>query len=107
MPGPGRFWPAHLGPAPIPQLVVSPREPAGPQTFEFPVNAELLAAGDHNGSTYYQHQKFQEIVLGDCVPEVSLHDGWMAVRMGMAAQESAATGKVITLSAEMSSWSAE
>ena len=97
VPGPGRFWPADLGPAPIPRIVVSPREPAGPQSLDFPVDAKLLAAGDHNGSTFYQHQKFQQVVLGNGKPEVSLHDGWMAVRMGMAAQESATTGQVIHL----------
>ncbi|MGB0439876.1 MAG: Gfo/Idh/MocA family protein, partial [Paracoccaceae bacterium] len=30
VPGPGRFWPAHLGAPPVPRLVVSPRDPRGP-----------------------------------------------------------------------------
>lgn len=97
VPGPGRFWPSHLGDAPVPQLIVSPREPAGPHTVEIPVDPQLLAAGDHNGSTFYQHQKFQQLVLQQGTPEVSLHDGWMAVAMGMAAQESAATGQVVQI----------
>ncbi len=29
VPGPGRFWPEHLGEPPVPQLVVSPRYPKG------------------------------------------------------------------------------
>lgn len=97
VPGPGRFWPSHLGAAPVPQLIVSPREPAGPQTLEIPVDPKLLEVGDHNGSTFYQHQKFQQVVLANETPEVTLHDGWMAVAMGMAAQESAATGKVVVI----------
>jgi predicted dehydrogenase len=97
VPGPGRFWPVHLGPAPAPQVIISPRNPAGPQTVEIPVDPQLLAAGDHNGSTYFQHQKFQQVVLGNAKPEVTLHDGWTAAAMGMAAQESARTGKVIHL----------
>lgn len=95
VPGPGRFWPAHLGDAPVAQLIVSPREPAGPKVIEIPVDTNLLAAGDHNGSTFYQHQKFQQVVLGDSMPEVTLTDGWMAAAMGMAAQESAVSGKVV------------
>ncbi len=97
VPGPGRFWPDHLGPAPIPQLIVSPRFPKGPQMLEIPVDPELLAAGDHNGSTFYQHRKFQQVVLGSHHPEVTVHDGWMAVAMGMAAQQSAQTGQSVRM----------
>lgn len=87
VPGPGRFWPAHLGDAPIPQVIVSPRDPKGPELREIPVDPALLAAGDHNGSTFYQHQKFLALVRGElAAPEVSLNDGRMAVLMGMAAQ---------------------
>lgn len=98
VPGPGRFWPAHLGDAPVAQLIVSPRQPQGPSIIDIPVDPQLLEAGDHNGSTYYQHRLFQQMVLENRAPEVSLHDGWMAVAMGMAAQESAATGKVVRVS---------
>jgi len=95
VPGPNRFWPEHLGQAPTPKVVVSPRAPKGPQTLEIPVDATLLQAGDHNGSTYYQHQKFQQVVLGNLQPEVSLNDGLIAVQMGMAAQESASQSRII------------
>jgi predicted dehydrogenase len=96
VPGPGRFWPAHLGDAPTPKLIVSPRNPQGPLMMEIPVDPTLLAAGDHNGSTFYQHHKFQQVVLGLAQPEVSLRDGWKAVAMGMAAQQSASTGQAVT-----------
>jgi predicted dehydrogenase len=97
VPGPGRFWPAHLGPAPVAQVIVSPRDPAGPRTLDVPVDPELLAAGDHNGSTFYQHQRFARVVRGEQKVEVSLTDGWWAAAMGMAAQESARTGQAVTL----------
>lgn len=97
VPGPGRFWPTHLGEAPVSQVIVSPRSPKGPQTVEIPVDPTLLDAGDHNGSTFYQHALFHKTVLGEASPEVSLNDGIMAVKMGLAAQESARTGQVITL----------
>jgi predicted dehydrogenase len=99
VPGPGRFWPAHLGPAPMPKVIVSPRNPAGPVELDIPVDPALLAAGDHNGSTFYQHQGFQRAASGQQAAEVSLTDGWWAAAMGMAAQQSAITGTAVDLSA--------
>ena len=55
----------------------------------------ILEAGDHNGSTFYHHQKFMRVVDGYRSPEVTLSDGIWAVRMGNAAQVSAETGKVV------------
>lgn len=97
VPGPGRFWPTDLGAAPVPQVIVSPRNPKGPVTLEIPVDPALLAAGDHNGATYYQHQKFADVVQGLGQPEVGLHDGWWAVALGMAAQTSATNGLAVDL----------
>ncbi len=97
IPGPTRFWPSHLGEPPEPRLVISPREPSGPSVIEVKVDPELLAAGDHNGSTFYQHQGFRRVVLGEQAPEVTIADGWLAVRMGMAAQQSSQQGQVIKL----------
>jgi len=96
VPGPGRFWPAHLGAAPVARLVTSPRTPQGPMVHEIPVDPMLLQAGDHNGSTFFQHQRFVALVRGETeAPEVSLSDGWAAVAMGIAAQESARTGEAV------------
>jgi myo-inositol 2-dehydrogenase / D-chiro-inositol 1-dehydrogenase len=117
VPGPGRFWPTELGDAPVAQLTVSQRHKTGNdgwtnnptitavplQTLDIPVDPALLAAGDHNGSTFYQHQKFFEMALalksGDtnAKPEVSLADGLKAVLIGLAAEESAKTGVAISL----------
>jgi myo-inositol 2-dehydrogenase/D-chiro-inositol 1-dehydrogenase len=97
VPGPGRFWPDHLGPAPTPLVTLSPRDPQGPITLEVPVDPELLDAGDHNGSTFYQHQRFLNVVRGTGSVEVTLSDGAKAVAMGMAAQKSAREGCVVKL----------
>ena len=97
VPGPGRFWPAKLGPAPVPQLIVSPRSPQGPIEVEIPVDPSMLAAGDHNGSTFYQHQRFNAVVRGQGAVEVTLSDGAKAVAMGLAAQESARTGQAVEI----------
>jgi len=75
IPGPTRFWPAELGPAPEPRVTVSPRHPAGPVEIPVPVPAELLEAGDHNGSTYFQHAGFYKAVRahrGESIDDVFL-----------------------------------
>ena len=97
VPGPGRFWPAELGEAPTPQLIISPRDPRGPRAFDIPVDPTLLAAGDHNGSTFFQHQRFNAVVRGEGRVEVTAQDGAKAVAMGIAAQESARTGQAVSL----------
>ncbi|MGZ2257449.1 Gfo/Idh/MocA family protein [Roseobacter sp. A03A-229] len=98
VPGPTRFWPEDLGPAPTPMVEISPRSPKRPETRAVPVDPTLLAAGDHNGSTFYQHQRFLDLVRGNlAAPEVSFDDGLWAVRMGLAAQESARTGQGVLL----------
>ncbi|MGJ8623126.1 MAG: Gfo/Idh/MocA family protein [Yoonia sp.] len=97
VPGPGRFWPKLLGDPPVPQMIISPRAPKGPYVSEIPVDPTLLAAGDHNGSTFYQHQRFNAVVRGEGTVEVTLADGAKAVAMGLAAQESARTGQAVTL----------
>ncbi len=61
-----------------------------------PVDKQVMAAGQHHGSTYYQHRAFQEIVRTGGAPEVTLHDGRMAVMMGAAAERSMREGVVVT-----------
>ncbi len=62
------------------------------------VDPMILDAGDHNGSTFYQHEGFVAVVRGEKPsPEVTLEDGWRAVEMGLAAQQSARTGQAVTL----------
>ncbi|AUH33538.1 Gfo/Idh/MocA family protein [Paracoccus tegillarcae] len=97
VPGPSRFWPADLGPPPVAQVIASPRHPKGPQLIEIPVDPALLAAGDHNGATYWQHRRFVQALQGQAPVEVTLQDGWWAAAMGMAAQLSARTGQAVDI----------
>ncbi|MBO9418591.1 Gfo/Idh/MocA family oxidoreductase [Labrenzia sp. R4_2] len=98
VPGPGRFWPRDLGEPPVPQLIVSPRNPKGPRQIDILVDPTILDAGDHNGSTFYQHQHFVAVVRGEKTDvEVSLEDGRKAVEMGLAAQQSARTGQAVAV----------
>jgi len=99
VPGPARFWPEHLGPQPVSRLVISPRSPSGPVEREVLVDPAILEAGDHNGSTFYQHQKFLSVVRKEThTPDVTLNDGKIAVLMGMAAQRSMQEGRVVQMS---------
>ncbi len=97
VPGPGRFWPSHLGAPPVAQVIVSPRHPKGPQVIGIPVDPVLLEAGDHNGSTFYQHVRFAAALRGQGPVEVTVEDGARAVAMGHAAQASARDGVAVPL----------
>ena len=98
IPGPQRFWPEALGPSPQPELSLYPRRPKHPVTEKIALDASLIEAGDHHGSTFYQHQKFQDLVKTGGEPDVSLEDGRRAVKMGLLAQEAAYRHQVLDFS---------
>ena len=94
LPGPARFAPP--GASTKSQLAISARD--GTRSEEdILVDEALLDAGDHHGSTFYQHQKFLEFARSGGAPEVSLTDGLKAVEIGAAAEQSARSGKAISL----------
>ena len=97
IPGPARLWSGSKDRQPTPHIIESPRHPCAPRRTEVPVNEAILAAGDHNGSTYHQHMKFLQVVRGEHSVEVDLNDGIWAVRMGQAAEKSASTGESVSL----------
>ena len=99
VPGPLRFWPKALGEPPLPKLIRSYRGQPRIEEEDMVVPADLLMAGDHNGSTFYQHLGFNAVVRGEkSTVDVTLIDGLRAVEMGMAAQDSALTGQSVSLS---------
>lgn len=67
----------------------SPRDPQGPHREDVVLDRELLLAGGHYGSTYFEHQRFQQVVRGEAEVEVTVEDGLRAVLMGLAAEQSA------------------
>lgn len=96
VPGPSRFWPGGIERAS--EVIISPRAERAPTRSEVHVDENLLAAGDHHGSTYFQHLKFFELCKGQSgVPEVTLRDGAHAVTIGAAAEQSIRTGTVVHL----------
>ncbi|MDN2566781.1 Gfo/Idh/MocA family oxidoreductase [Aquibium sp. A9E412] len=95
IPGPARF--AADGRERPSEIVVSPRTTKRPVREELHTDQSILQAGDHHGSTYFQHVKFNALVRQGGRPEVTLEDGLKAVLIGAAAEESARTGQPVTL----------
>ncbi|MFN3482979.1 MAG: gfo/Idh/MocA family oxidoreductase, partial [Rhabdaerophilum calidifontis] len=95
IPGPARFWPG--GAERESEIVVSPRAPKGPVRRKIHVDEQVLRAGDHHGSTYFQHLGFRAAMLDGGKVDVTLADGIAAVRIGLAAEQSAREGRAIDL----------
>ena len=95
LPGPQRLWPKELGPPPHSQLSTFPRNPKRPETQDVLIDKTILDAGDHHGSTFFQHQKFLDVLNGKGSVEVTPEDGKMAVKMGLMAQKAASTHSVV------------
>ena len=53
--------------------------------------------GLHDGSSYVEHQKFRDAVLGVQPAEVSLYDGLVSVAIGAAAHRSIDEGRPVML----------
>ncbi len=87
---------------PTGDLVYSPRtgfgQPKAVERTHVEVEAHALAAGQHHGATFYQHQKFYSALVGNGLVEVTANDGMMAVAIGVAAEISAREHRAVTMS---------
>jgi predicted dehydrogenase len=95
VPGPARFAPD--GEERLSRIEISDRITKRPVYEDIEVDGRILMAGDHHGSTFYQHQRFQRLILEGGEPEVSARDGLIAVAVGEAAEHSVRTGQAVTL----------
>ncbi|MGI9402650.1 MAG: Gfo/Idh/MocA family protein [Rhizobiaceae bacterium] len=93
VPGPARF--SASGEERHAELEIAYREDQRVDVQTVEVDHSILAAGDHHGSTFFQHQRFIDMVRNGGKPAVSLQDGMLAVAMGQAAEESVMTGEAI------------
>ena len=73
------------------------RRPDQVETFHVPVADNLLAAGAHHGSTFFEHLGFLRAVREGRAPDVTVHDGLMAVAMGVAAERSIAERRPVEM----------
>lgn len=96
--GPKRFWDISGIEQPVSSIIKNDRKSRTITTSHIPVDPILLEAGDHNGSTFFQHMEFQKMLLGERSVEVSVEDGVWAVRMGLAAQRSVLEKRFIKMS---------
>ena len=95
VPGPARFWPG--GAERDAEIAWSPRDPKGPVRRKVPVDETVLRAGDHHGSTFFQHQRFRRAVVDGAPVEVTMEDGLRAVAIGLAAERSIAERRAVAL----------
>lgn len=96
IPGPARFWKGEGG-FPEAEIALSPRGEKNPRRRKVHVDEKALAAGDHHGSTYYQHLRFRDAILGDGDVEVTMEDGLKAVVIGLAAEISAREKRAVEI----------
>ncbi|MEM8742552.1 MAG: Gfo/Idh/MocA family oxidoreductase [Pseudomonadota bacterium] len=97
VPGPSRF--SHDGAERHAELALADRATRRETVEIVETDATILRAGDHHGATFYQHQRFLEMLHSGGRPEVTLADGAWAVRVGAAAEESARLGLPVDLTA--------
>lgn len=97
VPGPARF--SADGKERHAEISIADRQTRREHVEPVEVDETILSAGDHHGATYYQHQRFYELVKrGRGTAEVTLTDGLWSVVVGEAAEESARTGRAIEVS---------
>ncbi len=86
---------------PAGDIVHSPRvgfmNPKAATRVHIATPAAALAAGQHHGSTWFQHQAFVAAVRGEGPVLVTADDGLRAVAMGLAAEISAREGRVVAM----------
>jgi myo-inositol 2-dehydrogenase / D-chiro-inositol 1-dehydrogenase len=95
IPGPARF--SADGQERTAEFAVASRASRTETRDPVHVDETILAAGDHHGSTFFQHRRFLDLVRNGGTPEVTLRDGAIAVAVGAAAEESARTGQPVAV----------
>ena len=77
---------------------VTPPPPADIKEFYEGADAAALAAGYHEGATWYELDAFRAAVAsGTGEADVTLEDGILSVALGAAAHRSIATGRPVTV----------
>lgn len=98
VPGPARF--SRNGREHHCEYVVADRMEKQERTEVITVDERILRAGDHHGSTFFQHKRFLEMVRDGRGPsEVGMEDGYWSVLVGQAAEHSARTFEAVDLEA--------
>ena len=91
------FVPSHTSGKDSSEVRIGLREDNEVTINEVKVDKEILAAGHHHGSTYFEHLAFINAIQNNTPPEVSLRDGLMSVAIGEAAEKSIKENRVVDL----------
>ena len=91
------FVPSHTSGKDSSEVRIGLRKDNEVKINEVKVDKEILAAGHHHGSTYFEHLAFIKAIQNNTPPEVSLRDGLMSVAIGEAAEKSIKENRVVDL----------
>ena len=84
------------------EMIMSPRvgfrQPKQVTRETIHVDPVALKAGSHFGATFYQQRAWIDAILNGAPVQVTAQDGLQSVRMGAAAELSAATGRAVEMS---------
>ncbi|MEP3050723.1 MAG: Gfo/Idh/MocA family oxidoreductase [Erythrobacter sp.] len=81
-------------------IIWSPRDGSPVAREHVSTPADAMAAGSHHGATYFQIQEFHRALIAGDKPRINAQDGLRSVAMGVAAQQSIATGQSVDLNFE-------
>ena len=96
VPGPSRFSADEIERSS--RIEICNRATRRVEIHEVEVSEEILRAGDHHGSTYFQHKRFLDLVRsGNSKAEVTVEDGLWTVVIGEAAENSARLGQAVEI----------
>lgn len=79
-------------------IAIGNRETGALETRHVPVDEEILKAGFHHGSAYFEHRAFLDAVRGRGPVVVDADAGVLAVAVGLAAQQSIEEGRPVEMS---------
>jgi len=69
----------------------------GPSKTSQPSYPKLIEASGHNGATWFEHIAFADQMAGKKTNSATMEDGFWAVVVGAAAEQSVHTGKVVEI----------
>jgi len=78
-------------------LIISNRSNNNFKSVPIKLDSRVKEQGFHHGASYLEHLGFFDAIKNKTSPEVTVNDGLMSIVLGVAAQESIATGKLVKI----------
>jgi myo-inositol 2-dehydrogenase/D-chiro-inositol 1-dehydrogenase len=80
------------------EVFLSDRAAGTHRAIPAPLSPLVREVGFHHGASYLEHLAFLEALQSGAPARVTVEDGRLAVAIGLAAQQSIATGRPVNLS---------